>query len=204
MTRRTRPSSDSSSIPRRRSGPRSHGWSGRRGSGGSQCSPPRARCAAGARSPRTGCGTSSRLSPGRWGWGRSARPPLRPHRYPVDTAARPVQRLRLGEPVEDQSVQPVPHASVLPLAQPPPRRVPGTAAQLRRQVPPAAAGVEHEQDPLSAARSSIRGRPPGPRGAARAAGSTARSAPTTGPRSAATARSSPRPTTVDHQLPEIT
>lgn len=104
--------------------------------------------AAGARWRRTGCGTSIRLCPGRWGSGRSARPAFRPHRHGVDAAARPVQQVRLGQLVEDQSAQPVPHAGVLPFAQPPPRGVPGPTAQLRREVPPPAAGIEHEQDPF--------------------------------------------------------
>ncbi len=43
-------------------------------------------------------------------------------------------------------MQPVPHASGLPRAQPPPGGVPGPVSQLEREVPPAAAGVQHEQD----------------------------------------------------------
>jgi hypothetical protein len=45
-------------------------------------------------------------------------------------------------------MQPVPDPGGLPLPQPPPRSVPGPAAKLRGQVPPPAAGVQHEQDPL--------------------------------------------------------
>jgi hypothetical protein len=45
-------------------------------------------------------------------------------------------------------VQLIPHAGVLPLAQPPPRGVPGTASQLGGQIAPATTGLEHEQDPL--------------------------------------------------------
>ena len=45
-------------------------------------------------------------------------------------------------------MQAVPDAGVLPLAQSAPGGVPGSAAQLLGQVPPAAAGVEDKQDPF--------------------------------------------------------
>jgi hypothetical protein len=88
--------------------------------------------------------------------------PFRPSWHPVDTSTRPVQQLRFGELVEHEFVQPVPYAAVLPLAQPTPRGMPGTAPQLLGQGSPAAAGVEHEQISFSATRASIRGRQPGP------------------------------------------
>ena len=96
-------------------------------------------------------------------------PPSRPHRHRVDAAARPVQHLPLRE---------APRAR--PGAAGPTRRCPARpAAAARRcagtrlpatggQVWPAASGAQPEQDPpSSAARSSIRGRPPGPRGRGR-------------------------------------
>jgi hypothetical protein len=122
---------------------------------------------AGGRSRHTGCGTSIRLCPGQSGSGRSARPPFRPHRHPVDACPGPIQQLRVGELVEDELVQPVPHAGVLPLAQPSPRGVSGSAPQLLGQARQRQPVSRTNKIPSSAARSSIRGRPPGPRGAGR-------------------------------------
>ena len=78
------------------------------------------------------------------------RPISSPHcrldRDAVDAAARPVRHLRLGQLIEHELVQPVPHPGLLPSSQPPPRGVPGAVAQLPRQVTPMTAGVQHEQD----------------------------------------------------------
>jgi hypothetical protein len=56
--------------------------------------------------------------------------------------------------VSDQLVQLLPHASLLPGAQPAPRRHPAAEAELLRQVLPADPCVQHEQDPCSTRRSS--------------------------------------------------
>ena len=73
------------------------------------------------------------------------------------------------------------------------RRCARTAAELRGQVAPAAAGVEHEQDALE--RGAVGDRRPPTRAAqlVAAAGSAARAAPTTDHRPTAAASSSPRP-----------
>jgi hypothetical protein len=52
--------------------------------------------------------TGRRRTRGRSGSGRSARPPFRPHRDAVDTAAGPVDELGLGELIEHETVQPIP------------------------------------------------------------------------------------------------
>ena len=76
----------------------------------------------------------------------------------------PVDQLVLGEFAEDELVQSVPDPGLLPGAQPPPGGVTGPVAELRRQVAPAAAGVQHEQDAFQ------RGAFVDPRPSARASG----------------------------------
>jgi len=58
-------------------------------------------------------------------------PPFRAHRHRVDARPGPVQNVGVGQFVEHESVQAVPHVGVLPGAQAPPCRVPRAAAQLR-------------------------------------------------------------------------
>ncbi len=57
----------------------------------------------------------------------------------------PVGGVQLGQ---QQLVQPVPDAGLLPRPQPPPSRHPAAKAKLLRQVLPADPRVQHEQDPL--------------------------------------------------------
>jgi hypothetical protein len=97
----------------------------------------------------------------------SIRPALPGYRDAVDTAARPVDQLCLGEFVEHQALQPVPDSRGLPGPQPSPDGVSGAVAELggrSRQRQPV---CSTNKMPSSAARSSTRGRPPGPRGAGR-------------------------------------
>ena len=116
------------------------------------CSPTpgstRATATASAPSGSTSPATAPRLCPGQWGSARSARPPFRPHRHPVDATPRPVQQLSARQLVEDQ----------LGAADPTHRR-PATrataatqCARNRNPTPRAgpaqtASGVKHEQDP---------------------------------------------------------
>lgn len=82
------------------------------------------------------------------GLGPVSSPPSGPYGHRVDASTLPVENLPLEELLEHGLVVLLPHPGCLPLAQPSPCRVPGPAAQDRRQVPPPTAGVEHEQDPF--------------------------------------------------------
>ncbi len=85
----------------------------------------------------------------------------KPRRCSPATSRHPT----VGQLVEHELVQPVPHAGVAPLPQPPPSGVPRTEPELGRQVAPATSSDQDEQDPSRAYRPGTRGRPPGPRAA---------------------------------------
>ena len=91
------------------------------------------------------------------GLGPVLAPPKRPHVRAVDRRSRPVDPLRLVELREQQLVQLLPDAGLLPLAQPAPAGHPRAAAHLLRQVLP--------RGSPSAARTRSRSAPSGPRSA---------------------------------------
>src|SRR5215203_7502030 len=84
-----------------------------------------------------------------------------PHAHAVNRCPGPVDLAVVAQPVQQPMMQGFPHASVLPVAQPPPTAHAASTAQLLgRQQPPEHPGARHVDDPASTARSSIQGRPP--------------------------------------------
>lgn len=73
-------------------------------------------------------------------------PPFGRHRGAIDTRPRPVDLVRLTQPIQERQVQAVPHAGRLPVAEPPPTGHPTPPAQFGGQVLPGDARLEHEQD----------------------------------------------------------
>ena len=114
------------------------------------------------------------------GLGPVLRPPKRPHVRAVDRRSRPVDPLRLIELREQQLVQPLPDAGLLPLAQPPPTGHPEpqpiSCGRYSQGIPV----CNTNKIPVNTFRSSIRFRP-GNRCRPAPPGSTARPAPTTRP-----------------------
>src|SRR5262249_57325402 len=82
------------------------------------------------------------------GWDPTFEPLFSPAR---DWSRRPRATVDLARRVqlrEQRCVQPLPHARLLPVAQPPPRSHPAAEAELLRQMLPADPRMQHEQDPL--------------------------------------------------------
>jgi hypothetical protein len=84
------------------------------------------------------------------GLGPVRAPVLGAHAQRVQARPRPVELAGAAELVQRQVVKLLPHASALPVAQPPPAGHPRAIPQLLRQPVPADAGPEHEQDPVAA------------------------------------------------------
>jgi hypothetical protein len=70
----------------------------------------------------------------------------RAHRCVVDDGVAPIDDAALAQLGEQRLVQLLEHAGLVPVAQASPADHATAAAHLRRQVFPAAAGLEHEQD----------------------------------------------------------
>jgi hypothetical protein len=87
-------------------------------------------------------------------------PPRGRYRGGVQGGPVPVDAIGLGQLFEQHLVRATPDACFVPVPQPPPARHPAPTAHLSRQVLPGNTGLQHEQDPVSAARSDTRGRPP--------------------------------------------
>jgi hypothetical protein len=96
---------------------------------------------------RLGGGTSSRCGRGRPGSDRSRSPFFRLDVARVNDRPRPVNRSGSLQLREQQRVQSLPNAGLLPIAQPPPTRHPRPAPKLLRQPLPADTSAEHKQDP---------------------------------------------------------
>jgi hypothetical protein len=91
------------------------------------------------------------LAPGRarpTGLGPSQPPPFRLHVGGVDDRAAPVDLTRRVQPLQQDEVELVPDARVLPLVQPAPGRHTDPEAKPGRQMLPADPRVQHKQDAL--------------------------------------------------------
>ena len=82
------------------------------------------------------------------GMAPSGAPQKRANMARVSDRARPVDLTGTMQPPEQLMVQTLPHAGLLPLAQPPPARHTRAIAKLRRQVVPRDPRVQHVQDPV--------------------------------------------------------
>lgn len=71
------------------------------------------------RSHRPRRGAWSRACPDPWDWGRSLRPPLAGTLALSRGVPAPIDRVRHAQPIEQDVVQPLPHARSLPITQPP-------------------------------------------------------------------------------------
>ncbi len=87
-------------------------------------------------------------------------PPGAGHACPVDAGPPPIDLVMLAQAAKHRHMQLVPYPSGLPVAQPSPASHATAETKLLGQVLPRDTGLQHEQEPFNAARSSTRGRPP--------------------------------------------
>ena len=126
-------------------------------------------------------GAWSRGGPGRPGSGPSARPLFRLEVARVGDRPRPVELAGGVQLGQQQLVQPLPDAGLLPVPQPPPAGHPAAEAELLRQVLPGDPGVQHEQDPAATPTGHRAACGPDTGTDAASAAAAARSAPTAHP-----------------------
>jgi hypothetical protein len=88
----------------------------------------------------------ARLAPVGGAWPCQLTLLLRPNTHAVHRGPRPVEQAALAQPVKHGAMQSIPQSRPLPLPQPPPAGHPGPAAQLSREIVPADAGFQHEDD----------------------------------------------------------
>ena len=91
---------------------------------------------------------AARAGRDRRGWDPFSSPFFRLQVTRVGDRPRPLELLGGVQLGEQQLVQPLPDAGLLPGPQPPPRGHPAAEPELLRQMLPADPGVQHEQDPL--------------------------------------------------------
>ena len=94
---------------------------------------------------------AARAGPGRPGWDPFSSPLFRLQVTGVGDRPLPLELLGGVQLGQQQLVQPLPDARLLPRPQPPPRGHPAAEAELLRQVLPADPRVQHKQDPLQRA-----------------------------------------------------
>jgi hypothetical protein len=98
-----------------------------------------------ARPHRTGCASSNPACPGPRGWDLCVRPLFRPHVRRVEDDPRQIQQPAVGQPVQQNLVQPTPHTGPRPDQKPAMHGRLG-GAETRRQMPPGAATGQHVHD----------------------------------------------------------
>ena len=82
-----------------------------------------------------------------WGWGRVfVLPPKSPNTRRIDSGSRPVDRTGIVQFGQQQGVESGPHSGAMPLLEVASAATPGTPTRLARQIVPANAGPQNEEN----------------------------------------------------------